>query len=415
MRVYIDKSKIYGIIRAPRSKSHAIRLVFSSLLSPVEIIDLPYSEDVLASIRAVEALGVKVNGARFELKGKPKIMTERIYVGGSATVLRILIPIITVIGGRVHIDGDHTLRKRPLNAIVDALKDRGVYISSSSVPVTIEGKLNDNWIKIKGSESSQYISGYMIAFSISGYGEIYIDPPMVSKSYIYLTRDVLRDFGCNVSIYDNKIIVTRIEKPSLIKKRVEGDYALSSFYAASAIATGGAIRIYDLPQPKNYFGDHSIVDIYRSFGAYSEYSEGCWYAEAGKEYRAIDINIDEAPDLGPSIAPIAGIAYGITKISGVKRLKIKESNRIETIIDTLKNFGIKSNYREDILEIEGQPYKDLKKAFIDCRSDHRIAMMASVLALRAGGIIENAECVNKSNPNFWIDLKSLGGVIKIEN
>jgi 3-phosphoshikimate 1-carboxyvinyltransferase len=415
MRVFIDRSKINGAIKAPRSKSHAIRLIFSSLLSPVEIIDLPNSEDVAASIRAIKALGVSVNGNRFELKGKPRITSEKLNVGGSATTLRMLLPIITVIGGRIQINGDNTLRRRPLDAIVDALKDRGVYISSSNVPVTIEGKLNDSWIRVRGSESSQYISGYMIAFCIRGYGEIYIDPPIVSKSYIYLTRDVLKDFGCITTLHDNKISVTRIEKPTLVRKKVEGDYALSSFYAASALSTNGVLKVYDLPEPKEYFGDHSIVNIYRYFGAYSEYSEGSWYVEATNEYRAIDINIDDAPDLGPSIAPIASIADGITRISGAKRLRIKESDRVETIISTLKSFDIEASFRGDILEIKGQPNRDLKKAFIDCRNDHRIAMMAAVLALRAGGIIENAECVNKSNPNFWTDLRSLGGKIKIGN
>jgi len=415
MRVYLGRSKIYGALRAPRSKSHAIRLIFSSLLSPIEITDLPYSEDVISSIRAVKALGVKISGSRFEVDGEPRIIDDRIYVGGSATTLRILIPIITVIGGRAYIDGDNTLKRRPLDALVEAVRDRGVFVSSSRVPVTIKGKLDEDWVRIRGSESSQYIYGYMIAFCLKGFGEIYVEPPLVSKSYIYLTRDVLRDFGCYVTIDPSKISVTRVEKPRIVRKRVEGDYALSSFYAASALATGGSIEIYDLPEPRDYFGDHSILEIYRSMGAYSQYFEGSWRAEAGVEYRAIEVNIDNAPDLGPSIAPIAALSNGITRIRGVERLRIKESDRIETIINVLKRFGIRSGYRESVLEIEGQPGTALNSATIDCESDHRIAMMASVLALRAEGVIESAECVNKSNPNFWGDLVSVGGALRVES
>ncbi|MEM1610576.1 MAG: 3-phosphoshikimate 1-carboxyvinyltransferase [Sulfolobales archaeon] len=415
MKVYLERSKVSGRLKAPRSKSHAIRLIFSSLLSPVEIEDLPLSDDVRAAIRAVEALGVRINGARFETKDMPRIVNERIYVGGSATTLRILIPIITVIGGRVYIDGDHTLRRRPLDAIVEATRDRGVNISSTRLPIVVEGRLDSNWIRIRGSESSQYISGYMIAFCLKGYGDIYIDPPIVSKSYIYLTRDVLRDFGCNTMIDIDKISVERVEKPSIVKRKVEGDYALSSFYVTSALITGGSIEIYDLPQPRDYFGDHSIVEIYRSMGAYSRYIDGSWHAEASDEYNAISVDIEDAPDLGPSIAPVAAMANGITRIGGVERLRIKESNRIETIINTLRSFNIRASYREGFLEIEGQRNIDLKEVIIDCGGDHRIAMMASTLALKIGGVIENAECVNKSNPSFWNDLRLIGGVLRIED
>lgn len=415
MKVYLERSKVSGRLKAPRSKSHAIRLIFSSLLSPVEIEDLPLSDDVRAAIRAVEALGVRISGTRFETKDMPRIVNERIYVGGSATTLRILIPIITVIGGRVYIDGDYTLRRRPLDAIVEATRDRGVNISSTKLPIVVEGRLDDNWVKIKGSESSQYISGYMIAFCLKGYGDIYIDPPIVSKSYIYLTRDVLRDFGCNTTIDINKISVERVENPRIVKRKVEGDYALSSFYVASALVTGGSIEIYDLPQPRDYFGDHSIMEIYRSMGAYSEYTDGSWHAKANDEYSAISINIEDAPDLGPSIAPVAAMANGITRIGGVERLRIKESNRIETIINTLKSFNIRASYREGFLEIEGQRNIDLKEVIIDCGGDHRIAMMASALVLKIGGVIENAECVNKSNPSFWNDLRLIGGVLRIES
>ncbi len=415
MRVYVEKSKVGGRLRAPRSKSYAIRLIFSSLLSPVEVEDLPYSEDVIASIRAVEMLGVRVSGSRFEIREEPRIASERIYVGGSATTLRILIPIITVVGGKIYIDGDYTLRRRPLDAIVEATRGRGVNISSSRLPLVVEGRLDDSWIRIRGSESSQYISGYMIAFCLKGHGDIYIEPPIVSKSYIYLTRDILKDFGCDSTININKISVERVEKPKLVRKKVEGDYALSSFYVASALVTGGSIEVYDLPQPRDYFGDHSIIEIYRSMGAYSKYVDGSWHAGAGNKYSAINVDIDDAPDLGPSIAPVAAIANGITRIAGIERLRIKESDRIETIINTLKSFGVRASYKEGFLEIEGKHDMDLKEAVINCGGDHRIAMMASVLALKAGGVVENAQCVKKSNPNFWNDLKSIGGILRIED
>lgn len=415
MRVCIDRSNIKGCIKAPRSKSHAIRLIFSSLLSPIEILDLPGSDDVKAAINAVKALGVTVNGNRFELKNEVKLRSNSVYVGGSATVLRMLIPIVTVVGGTLEINCDESLKKRPLGAIVEALKDRGVYVSSDRPPVVVSGRLDDNWIKIKGFESSQYISGYMIAFCIKGQGEIYVEPPLVSKSYIHLTQEVLREFGCEVVIKSDKIEVARTASPKIVKKRVEGDYALSSFYAASALLTNGYLDIYDLPPPKDYFGDHSIVEVYRRMGAHSEYEEGLWKVKAEDAYHAIDIDVEDAPDLAPSIAPLAAIAEGTTRIRGVERLRIKESDRLSSIVRILQSFGATARFDGGSLIIDGCSIETLRPAYINCEADHRMAMMASTLALRVGGVIDNAQCVNKSNPSFWRDLLSIGGRLKIED
>lgn len=415
MRAVIERSRIRGRIRAPRSKSHAIRLIFSSLLSSVEITDLPYSDDVLAAIDAVRSLGARFDGRRLELAGRPAVREERIYVRGSATTLRMLIPVLLVIGGRAYIDGDTSLRRRPLDAIIDAVRDRGVYISGPRLPVTIEGRLDDTWVRIRGSESSQYISGFMIAFCLAGSGEIYVEPPIVSRSYVYLTKEVIENFGCRVGISGNTIVVDRIERVGLVRSRVEGDYALSSFYAVSALTSGGSVEIYDLCPPKQYFGDHSILSIYRDMGAESTYSEGSWVVAASDEYRAIDIDIEDAPDLGVSIAPLASISRGVTRIRGVERLRIKESDRVSAIIEILGRFGGVARYSGGVIEIEGVDADMLRRADVGCNRDHRVAMMASSIAVRTGGSIEGAECVNKSNPGFWRDLSSIGGRVWLED
>ncbi|MEM0438529.1 MAG: 3-phosphoshikimate 1-carboxyvinyltransferase [Sulfolobales archaeon] len=415
MKVRVERSIITGAVRAPRSKSHAIRLIFASLLSPVEIIDLPRSDDVDAAIRAVKALGVSVNNNIFGLVGNASIKNENIYLGGSATSLRILIPVIAVIGGKVNIDGDHSLRRRPLNAIVQALSGRGVKISSNRLPATVEGRLDDTWIRIAGWESSQYISGFMIAFCLSGSGKIYIEPPIVSRSYIYLTKEVLMDFGCYSEISGNTIEVERKEKIRFVRAKVEGDYALASFYAASALTTGGRLEILDLPEPKQYIGDHLIVEIYRNMGAESIYVDKTWIVSASSQYRAVDVDIEDIPDLGLSIAPLAAISNGVTRIKGAGRLKIKESDRIASIISVLDSFGVRAWTNNDSeIFIEGRSNNNVKPAEISCMNDHRVAMMATPLALKAGGTIYGAECVNKSNPRFWEDLVSIGGRVRIE-
>lgn len=409
MLVEIKKSKISGKIRAPQSKSYGIRLVLYSLLSESKLIDLVPSEDVNIAINVVRSLGVEANQNYFFRKGNITVPSY-LYFGGSATTLRMTIPILSVIGGEVLLDGDESLRKRPLNAIIKALNGQ-VSFSSSTLPTKISGKLRENYVKIEGSESSQYISGFIYAFSLVGGGEIDIIPPISSKSYIYLTAELINSLGGDVQIKENKIYVGPGRFTPYVGK-VPGDYALASFYASSAIVTNGQISILDVYNLPNFEGDHSIVKFFSDMGANSFVENNTWYVSSSDEIKGIEVDVDDYPDLAPSIASLAPFSSTPTIIKGVKRLKSKESNRIVTISDTLLKFGVKVDYNDERIIIF--PTNELKEAKVICPNDHRIAMLAAVMSFRSNGVIEKAECVNKSNPNFWKDLISLGGSIIIK-
>ena len=409
MLVEIKPSKIEGKIKAPQSKSYGIRLVFYSILKESKLDNLIYSDDVKVAIDTVKALGVSVYGSLFKKEKELKVPSY-LYFGGSATTLRMAIPIIAVIGGDVLIDGDESLRKRPLNAIINSLRGQ-VSFSSNSLPTKMSGRLKENYVKIDGNESSQYISGFIYAFSMIGGGEIEVVPPISSKSYIYLTASLINSLGGDVKIRDNKIYVNKGDFKPYVGK-VPGDYALASFYAASSIVTGGSLVIEDVYEIPDFDGDHSIAKFYEEMGAESYVKEGKWFVKGSTKLKGIDVNVDDYPDLAPSIASIAPFAESKTIIRGVKRLKIKESNRIVTISETLSHFNVKVNYNDEQIVIF--PSSELKEANIFCPNDHRIAMMASVLSFKVGGLINNAECVNKSNPDFWKDLIFLGGNIIIK-
>ena len=409
MLVDIEPSKIEGKIKAPQSKSYGIRLILYSILKESKLDNLVYSEDVKVAIDVVKALGISVYGSLFKKEKELKV-PPYLYFGGSATTLRMTIPIISVIGGEVLIDGDESLRKRPLNAIINALRGQ-VNFSSNSLPMKMSGKLKENYVKIDGSESSQYISGFIYAFSLTGGGEIEIIPPISSKSYIYLTANLINSLGGDVKIRDNKIYVNKGDFRPYVGK-VPGDYALASFYAASSIVTGGNLIIEDVYEIPDFDGDHNIVKFYEEMGAESYVKEGKWFVKSSSKLKGIEVSIDDYPDLAPSIASIAPFADSKTVIRDVRRLKIKESNRIVTISDTLSRFNVKVSYDDEQIVIF--PSSEIKRATISCPNDHRIAMMASVLSFKVGGVINNAECVNKSNPNFWKDLISLGAKIIIK-
>ncbi|MCS7110671.1 MAG: hypothetical protein N3D82_00900 [Ignisphaera sp.] len=410
MKVTLKKSRIRGSIAAPQSKSWAIRLLFLSILTDVELHDLTLSEDVLDAIDAVKVFGVAADGRRFYRPSELRLHKDYIYFRGSATVLRMFIPIAAVVGGRITIDGSENLRRRPLNAVINALSEKGVMFSSTRLPITMEGRIRDPHISIYGGESSQYISGLMMALMIAGGGTINIGGRIASKSYINLTLEIINNLGGYITMHGNKISV---EPPIELAKyvgSVPGDYLLASFYAAAAILTEGYLSIYGLPKPHSFFGDHSIVDIYRSMNAVSTYENGVWRVASSDRYKAVEVDVEDSPDLAPSIAPPAAISEGRTIIRGAERLAIKESDRIKTIVSTLRIFGIEAYTASDRIEIVGGSPRE---AGIICPDDHRIAMMAASIASRSGGTIDRAECVSKSNPNFWRDLELIGGKIYV--
>ncbi|HLI46263.1 MAG TPA: 3-phosphoshikimate 1-carboxyvinyltransferase, partial [Geobacterales bacterium] len=356
----------------------------------------------------------EIKGADFSLKKMPRQDKSYFYVGSSATCLRFLIPILCVIGGSYVIDGDDQLRKRPLNAIYEALFPYGI-LSSNMLPLKIEGRFKEDEIAIRGDESSQYISGFMFAFALKGGGKIKIINRLTSKSHVLMTKEVLEKFGVKVNMAENSIEVIRKEYVTQVKSEVEGDYLLSSFYVAGSLITTGSITIKGLPKPRSYFGDHSILEIYKRMGAVSEYSNGKWICNHSPSYKAVKVDIDDAPDIAVSIAALASVSEGITEMKNAMRLGIKESNRISSIIDVLKSFNVVAKFEDGSLSIEGLNKEKLNHAVVKSHDDHRIAMLASVLALVNGGIILGAESTAKSNPNFWEDLQRLGGKIKLEN
>ncbi|ARM76348.1 3-phosphoshikimate 1-carboxyvinyltransferase [Acidianus manzaensis] len=393
MKAIIDKSNIEGKVKAPQSKSQGIRLIFLSLLTKIKLYNYTPSDDIKMALNAVDAIRSK---------------TDYIYVGGSATTLRMLIPIVVALKMKVTIDGDESLRRRPISSIIKALKK--AKFSSASLPITIESNGLEEEIEIEGWESSQYISGLIYAYHLIGGGKIKIIPPISSKSYIEMTIDLFNRFGSDVKLEGNTVYVN----PKPLREyegEIPGDYALSSFYAIASIISQRKIEINGLYDPPEYFGDHKIIDILANIGVKSYYSKHSWFVEYQGSISPVEIDINDIPDLSTSLSAILSIADGASKLSGVERLKIKESNRIETIIDTLEAFGVNAEYKDQSIIIRGS---QIKRGSIICPNDHRIAMLAGDLAIKEGGEIEKAECVNKSNPKFWEDLISLGGKITLE-
>ncbi|QKQ99464.1 3-phosphoshikimate 1-carboxyvinyltransferase [Metallosphaera tengchongensis] len=390
MIVEIEPSVIRGEVEAPPSKSYGIRYVLLSLLTEVRLENVPESDDVKVALNVVR--GIR--------EGR-----EELHLGGSATTLRMIIPILLTLGRKVKLDGDETLRRRPLNALRYMRKAK---FSSNSLPLVVEGQLEDE-TEIEGWESSQYISGLIYAYCLKGGGRIRIIPPISSKGYIHMTAEVINMVGGKVR-FEGNVVEVQCSQLGKFQGKVPGDYALASFYANGAILTGGKIKITNLYPTPNYFGDHVIVNLLKESGARSEVVEGTWEVEDTGVHNPLKVSVNDVPDLAPSLAVIMAISPNESVIEDVQRLRTKESDRVETITLTLRSFGVTTQVQDGKIRIIGGR---LRRGEVDCPKDHRIAMMAGDLALNAGGKVLSAECVKKSNPKFWDSLAKVGALIKV--
>lgn len=409
MNVRINRSRISGKLRAPPSKSHAIRLVIASLLTDVHLSNLPKSDDLLVSVNIVRELGVKISNGKFSRKKSTPDIKKQLWFGGSGTTLRMMLPILAFLGGEFKLDGEQALRNRPLKEEIIALSEAGLEFSSHKLPLTMKGSYETDRFRISGWESSQSISGLIYGLLLLGGGKIDIIPPITSRHYIELTCSLLRSLGAKIFFEENTITV---EESTLQKYsgKVPGDYLLSSFYAASAYATGGSITITDLPEPDKWWGDHSIISILSNSNIESSFSNGTWKVSSEKAGDRIESNIYESPDMAVTIASFAPFLKGRTRMDGIENLRTKESDRILSIMSVMQKFGVKSRSGK-FLSISGRP--PVRDATIDTMNDHRIAMLSTVLSLYSGGTIINAECVNKSNGEFFSDMIELGGDLRL--
>ncbi len=400
-----NPSRLSGKVKAPQSKSIAIRLLFSSLLGKINLEGLEFSDDVMAAVRAIEALGVKHNKNIFEPGDVPTDI-GKVDLGGSGTVLRMLIPVLACVGISASLSGDDTLQKRPLGVLYDLLLAEGLEMTGDHLPLKISGRLKTQEITISGGESSQYISGFIFGLLLTGGGMITLEPPVRSSSYIQMTCDLLNSIGAAIKYSGNRIKIEPMNGELAYSGPVPGDFLLSSLYAAGAVLTGGKVEISNLIHPEWSMGDSRIAEILKRCSGGGSLSDGIWTAYSDGGITPFRESVEDSPDMAVSLAAIAAGSPGESEISGIELLGIKESNRVLSIRDTLERHGCKVGTGR-VMTIKGTDKPGTGKT--QSWNDHRIVMLGSILSLRAGGRVEGAESVSKSNPRFFDDLRKLGG------
>lgn len=404
MDIQIAPSRLVGTIQVPPSKSISHRALICAALAEGEsrIENMLQCEDTEATIEALTALGacVKKENGTVTVRGigTPAPKAE-IDCRESGSTLRFLLPIAAALGTNASFDGRAKLPERPITPYFTEFERHGVRFAQNKMPYRIEGKLTGGEYELDGNISSQFITGLLLALPLSAAeSTIRVKPPIESKPYIDLTIDVMRRFGITVLENGNDYTIPGGQRYRAADYRVEADLSQAAFFAV-ANAIGANLKIEGL-NPDTKQGDRAILEITRCFSENGE---------------AFQIDASQTPDLVPILTVLACFAKGESRITGCGRLRIKECDRLEVISCELNRLGAKITAKSDELIIEG--VETLHGGVCDSHTDHRIPMALAIAATSqyctAPVVLRGAECVSKSYPNFFADLKGLGGKIDV--
>ena len=419
MRVSIDKSEIAGKVRAPSSKSYTIRGLMGAALARGEsVIVRPLSSgDTEAAINVLRQVGVgvhqetdfwRVAGGDFH---EP---SADLFCGESAATLRFMTAICSIIPGKSRLVTGPSLARRPVKPLVQALRQLGVDCSSQGEVASVVvngGSLKGGVTELPGDISSQFVSALLFVAPFADKGvKIRLTTPLESKPYVLMTLECLKNFGIKVKCskaLDEFEVSRQTYQPA--KYEVEGDWSSASYLLALG-AVCGEVEIENL-NPVSLQGDKMMLNFLQDMDALVEINQNSVTVKRSR-LKAIHTDLSDCIDLLPTMAVLAATAEGVSEFIGIERARLKESNRIAAVKEGLEKMGVKVVEEKDRLTIFSSR---LKGAVIDSKDDHRIAMAFSILGSLVGGtIINGAECVNKTFPQFWDILRSIGGKVEID-
>lgn len=423
MKAIIQPSGLTGAIWAAASKSSMQRACAAALVSGGRsvIINPGHSNDDKAALDIIQRLGAKVSFQNDQLvveSNGVQPVEDTIHCGESGLSIRMFTPLVALSDRSITITGSGSLVTRPMDFFDAILPLIGVKVQSNEgkLPLVIQGPVRPSDITIDGSLSSQFLTGLLLAYAASGASDVSIHvKDLKSKPYIDLTLDVMKQFGMKVPenrqyesfYFDNTSLPEKID-PSTYT--VEGDWSGAAFLLVAGVIAGPiTVKGLDVFSTQ---ADKAILQALTSCGAgISIQTDQIELRPV--PMRAFHFNATECPDLFPPLVALAAYCEGKSVIEGTGRLTHKESNRALTLQEEFGKMGIQIDLQDDLMIVHGgKP----QKAGVHSRHDHRIAMACAVAALKADGPveIEQAEAVNKSYPDFYEHLQSLGASVSLQ-
>jgi 3-phosphoshikimate 1-carboxyvinyltransferase len=406
-----------GVISIPGSKSYTHRALILSSLADGEsvLVNALRCEDTEHTVQALIRFGIPIFWEKTQVRvqgqgGKFEATDDKVDVGNSGTSMRFLTALAALKKGVTLLDGSDRMRKRPIGELMKGLGTLGVRAYSQKgddcPPVIVESQgLQGGTVRIKGEESSQFLSGLMM---VAPYAlrEVHIEVmgPLASKPYVDLTQDVMSTFGVKIENQEYSSFFVKAGQRYLPQTyRIEGDASNASYFFSAAAVCRGRVKVKGL-NPRTIQGDIEFLKILEKMGC-SVTQGNEWIEVLGGGLHGIKMDMNEMPDLVPTLAVTAAFAQGKTVIQNIRHLRFKESDRIHALAVELRKMGIRVREGEDELKIEGG---EPQGAEIETYEDHRLAMSFAIAGLAVPGIkIKGEQCVNKSFPEFWETLQKL--------
>jgi 3-phosphoshikimate 1-carboxyvinyltransferase len=414
MERYVEPSAIKGKIKAPSSKSMTQRAIAAALLADGQsiIYNPSYCDDSLAAMSIAVGLGARVEPQVNELKinGSVVLKEPKLNCGESGLAIRMFSPIAALYPTEITMVGANSLKKRPMVMIEEALNQLGVKCTSSSgfLPLTIHGPLTGGSCEIDGSLSSQLLTGLLMALPLAANDSEVRVRNLKSKPYIDMTIQILKSFGIKIANNDYKIFhITGNQKYIPNVYTVESDWSGGAFLLVAG-AINGNISVQGLSTESKQ-SDMAIINVLEKAGAVVKINEE--NIEISKsELKSFEFDATESPDLFPPLVALASYCNGTSKIRGASRLIYKESDRAKALKDEFGKMKIEIEIKDDVMFVTGGKPQGAR---VESYEDHRIAMALAVAALGAAGrvYIRDSQCVAKSYPGFFDDLRLLGAVV----
>ncbi|MDJ0835815.1 MAG: 3-phosphoshikimate 1-carboxyvinyltransferase [Acidobacteriota bacterium] len=404
-------ASVSGRVRVPGSKSLTNRYLLlaalargtSNLTGPLE------SDDTVYMRRALAQVGVTVDERpdAWTVQGREDWHppAEEIFVGNAGTVMRFFTPSLAVSDLNAVITGNERMLVRPIKDLVDGLIQLGAEVTylgeEGYPPLRVRGPMKPGKIAIRGDSSSQYLSGLLMTLPLLDQdSEITIEGPLVSRTYVEMTINCIRQNGAVINADFDKGVFTipgnQHYTAGIIP--IEPDASTASYWFALPLMVGGSIEVENVPKTSDQ-GDFGLIDIFEQMGAAVERMDDAVRITSA-ELKGVEVDMNTMSDVAPTLAVVATLASSPTTIRNIYNMRIKECDRIECIQTAFDALGLKMENGRDWMKI--YPGKPTRAAQVNPEDDHRMAMIFALLGLAHGGVtIQDPECVAKTYPTFY--------------
>lgn len=408
---------VTAMIEIPGSKSYTNRALVMAALTKgsVTLYNPLYSEDTEAMIDCLKTLGLQIETSSDYIIVYDDISiiqnkSYELFAKDSGTTIRFLLALLCLTSGTKVISGNARLNERPIKDLVDALRLLGGKIDylekEGQLPLKIHSSALrlGNEVTIDASMSSQFFSALlMIAPFLKGL-KIRLRGDLISRPYVDMTIHAMREWGVDVlQIEDQSYHIPSGQSYRQNQYVIEGDFSSAGYFFAIAALTRSTITLKNL-NPHSTQADRKFLNILAQIGNEVSMIDH-EITIIGKQILPQFLDMENCPDQVQTMAVLAAFAKGVTKISGVRSLRLKETERVEALKNELAKMRIKTEDTHDTLTIYGgAPHA----AIIDTYGDHRMAMAFAVAGTKLPGMkIRHPEVVNKTFPTFWDKLRSL--------